>query len=45
MFYSQYNQDEFLEKNVFKGFKNGCFIDVGAHNGISINNTLYFEKK
>jgi FkbM family methyltransferase len=44
MFNSQDRQDEFLETNVFKGFKNGVFVDVGAHNGIKINNTLYFEK-
>lgn len=44
MFYSQCEQDKFLEENVFKGYKNGSFLDVGAHNGISINNTLYFEK-
>jgi FkbM family methyltransferase len=44
MFYSQDKQDEYLEKNIFKGYKNGVFIDVGAHNGKSINNTLYFEE-
>lgn len=44
MFYSQFNQDQFLEKNVFKGFKFGIFMDIGAHDGITINNTLYFEK-
>jgi FkbM family methyltransferase len=44
MFYSQCGQDEYLEKTVFKGHKNGIFVDVGAHDGISINNTLYFEK-
>ena len=44
MFYSQTSQDEFLEKNVFKGYKNGTFIDVGAHDGKQINNTLYFEE-
>ena len=43
-FYSQDHQDEFLETNVFKGFKNGFFVDVGAHDGISINNSLFFEK-
>ena len=25
-------------------YKNGIFVDVGAHNGITFNNTLYFEK-
>lgn len=44
MFYSQDNQDKFLEQNVFKGYKQGFFIDVGAHDGITFNNTLYFEK-
>lgn len=44
MFYSQYKQDKYLEENVFKGYKNGFFVDVGAHDGITINNTLYFEK-
>lgn len=42
-FNSQYGQDEFLENNVFKGLKNGVFMDIGAHDGITINNTLYFE--
>ena len=44
MFNSQDNQDKFLETNIFKGYKNGFYVDVGAHDGISINNTLYFEK-
>jgi FkbM family methyltransferase len=44
MFYSQDKQDRFLETNIFKGFKNGFYVDVGAHDGVSYNNTLYFEK-
>ena len=44
MFNSQYNQDEYLETNIFKGYKNGFYVDVGAHDGMSFNNTLYFEK-
>lgn len=44
MFYSQYGQDKYLETSFFKGFKNGVFIDVGAHDGKSLNNTLYFEE-
>lgn len=44
MFNSQDNQDKYLETNVFKGYKNGFFVDVGAHDGVSINNTLYFDK-
>jgi len=44
MFNSQDKQDEYLETNIFKGYKNGFYMDVGAHDGITINNTLYFEK-
>jgi FkbM family methyltransferase len=44
MYSSQDNQDKFLETNVFKGHKNGIYVDVGAHDGITINNTLYFER-
>jgi hypothetical protein len=43
MYYSQDKQDKFLEENIFKGYKNGIFIDVGAHDGVNLNNTLYFE--
>jgi FkbM family methyltransferase len=44
MFYSQFNQDIYLEAIFFKGYKNGFYVDVGAHDGVTINNTLYFEK-
>jgi len=43
-FYSQTNQDKYLETTVFKGLNSGFFMDVGAHNGIKFNNTLYFEE-
>jgi FkbM family methyltransferase len=44
MFPSQCGQDEFLEKNIFKGYKNGFYVDIGAHDGLTINNTIYFSK-
>jgi len=44
MFYSQCGQDIFLEKNVFNGFTGGVFVDVGAHDGKTFNNTLFFEE-
>lgn len=43
-FFSQFGQDEYLETHVFKGATGGFFVDVGAHNGITINNTLFFER-
>jgi len=44
-FHSQYGQDKMLHETVFKGFKGGVFVDVGAHDGKSINNTLFFEQE
>jgi FkbM family methyltransferase len=44
MYNSQDNQDSYLENIIFKGYKNGFYVDVGAYDGIRINNTLYFEK-
>ena len=43
-FNCQYGKDEFLENKVLKVLKNGVFMDIGAHDGVTINNTLYFEK-
>jgi FkbM family methyltransferase len=43
-YYSQYKQDKFLHENIFKDHKNGIFVDAGAHDGVSLNNTLFFEK-
>lgn len=44
MFYSQDKQDKYLETHIFKGYKNGFFVDIGAHDGKTINNTMYFEE-
>jgi FkbM family methyltransferase len=45
MFHSQFKQDEFLETHVFCGYRRGVFVDVGASDGVTINNTLFFEKE
>ncbi len=45
MFHSQYGQDNFLNTSIFKGYMHGIFVDVGAHNGKTYNNTLFFEEK
>jgi len=34
---------EWLDQNVFKGRRNGIFVDAGAGDGISNSNTLFFE--
>jgi FkbM family methyltransferase len=43
-YYSQEGQDRYLDTSVFKGFRNGVFVDVGAHDGKTINNTFFFEE-
>ena len=43
-YYSQFLQDEFLYNVIFRGKLNGFFIDIGAHDGMTINNTYFFEK-
>ena len=43
-FKSQHKQDEFII-NYFKGKKNGVFIDIGAHDGITLSNTYVLEKE
>lgn len=42
-YYSQYNQDKFVNEVIFAGQKNGFFIDIGAHDGISLSNSYFFE--
>ena len=43
---SQYQQDEFLEKIVFKdNVHNGFFVEAGADDFLTGSNTLLFEEK
>lgn len=41
--YSQYNQDIILYNNFFKTIDKGYFVDIGAHDGVSLSNTKFFE--
>jgi len=43
-YYSQYQQDKYLNEIVFKNKEKGFFLDIGAHDGASLNNTYFFEK-
>lgn len=44
-YHSQCGQDKFFNELLFKNKKNGLFVDVGAHDGISLSNTYFFEKE
>jgi FkbM family methyltransferase len=43
-YFSQYQQDKFLNEVIFANKKDGFFIDIGAHDGVLISNSLFFEK-
>lgn len=39
----QFDQDKWVNENIFKNRRNGTFLDIGAHKGIGGNNTYFFE--
>lgn len=41
---SQAGQDKFVYECFFENKKNGFFLDIGAHDGMSFSNTYFFEK-
>jgi FkbM family methyltransferase len=43
-YFSQCSQDKFLNEVIFNNKKEGFFIDIGAHDGISYSNSLFFER-
>ena len=44
MYYSQQNEDKFIYEN-YLNYENGFFIELGAMDGITFSNTLFFEKE
>lgn len=44
-YYSQFYQDELVDRTVFRGMRGGVFVDIGANDGVTINNTLAFERE
>jgi FkbM family methyltransferase len=43
-YYSQYGQDRYLDRMVFRGKRGGVFIDIGAHDGVEMSNSCLFER-
>ncbi len=43
LYYSQLGQDKFVDEYL-NNKENGIFIDIGAHDGKSCSNTLFFEE-
>lgn len=44
-YFSQCGQDKWLAERIFPGLRNGVFVDIGAHDGVSFSNTLFLERQ
>jgi hypothetical protein len=43
-FHGQYHQDEYLERNLFRGKRGGLYVDLGAYHPTDLSNTAYFDR-
>ena len=43
MYYSQCQEDVFLNQNIFKNKQNGKYIELGALDGVLFSNTKFFQ--
>jgi len=43
-FFSQVGQDRFLLEHFFRGKRGGVFLDIGAYDGETFSNSLFFER-
>lgn len=43
-YHSQWGQDRYLNEHIFNNKVGGVFVDIGAHDGITLSNTYFFEK-
>lgn len=42
-FFSEAGQDAYLDREVFRGKRGGTFVEIGAYDGITGSNCLFFE--
>jgi FkbM family methyltransferase len=45
MYFSQCGQDRFLDQEIFRGYRRGVFVEVGAWDGVDLSNTVFFERE
>jgi len=43
-YHSQRGQDKLIHQTYYKNSKPGVFVDIGANDGVTYSNTLFFEK-
>ena len=44
-YHSQVGQDKFINEKVFRGLRNGYFVEIGAFDGVTFSNSYFFEKE
>jgi FkbM family methyltransferase len=44
-YFSQNGQDKWIAEEIFSDRRSGVFVDIGAHDGMSISNTFFLEKE
>lgn len=44
-YHSQTGQDKFVNEHFFKNKRGLMFVDIGAYDGVTISNSLFFEKE
>jgi len=44
-YYSQFEQDRFVNHRFFKDRTDGFFVDIGAFDGVTYSNSLFFEEE
>ena len=44
-YFSQYGQDLFVDAFLFRGRRDGFFVDIGAYDGITYSNTYFLERE
>ena len=45
LYNGQFGQDQYLDEKIFKGRRDGLFVEIGSAEPVQLNNTFYFEKK
>lgn len=43
-FFSQHGQDRYLYETAFRDRRNGVYVDIGAYDGETLSNTVFFER-
>ncbi|MCB1739071.1 MAG: FkbM family methyltransferase [Gammaproteobacteria bacterium] len=42
--HAQFGQDRFLDRQVFRGLREGVFVEAGAYDGVTGSNTVFLER-